>query len=354
VNLTLVPPVRLIVRAPLSYVEAARAAGGYEGQKALLADVAARLGGAGISASLSPPIQDPTDPTRFAIVVRPARLIAPGIIDNALTIETVEPVREPLPPVSPNDPVVRAWRDRLDEGLSTDEVWAVGRALAVEDNPRHLAGFGWSFEPWFAGASSVLAAQARRVQGEPPLRMPHAMSPPTGEMIAAMRAAVCACAEREALPADVLLGEVRRAACVLTSEPERMAEGAPPEVVQLAQATIVLQRGSLVERGLLGFHRGPLGCPQDVIVDPRLLAIASPIRYEESGSALQLAMAAAKPGSSRVWNANRVGSRFEALDGPPKDEEDRLDQMRARIGIERALKALERGRWVRWYRKQAL
>ena len=139
---------RVVLRVPLRYVHGVRRAHGDLGQKMLLRDVEERLESSGFVGTVAI-LQDPTDNTRFTAI---ARYLGP-VSRPAIEIVSAEEVEEP-PEESP-----RTNPGVLDVGLTADEVQVVRRALAKEENPRHLYGLASSMEPFFPLAASLVRAK---------------------------------------------------------------------------------------------------------------------------------------------------------------------------------------------------
>lgn len=145
-------PVRVAVRVPTGHAESVRRAFGKAGQRVLLEDIRARTRALGLD-DVRAVTQDPTDGSIFRAVARTSgRTPAPNVGAELVHAERVE--EPPIPASYPNQP--RA----LDPGLTPDEVFTVRRALATEHNPRHLAGFASTFEPFFPIAASLLRGKA--------------------------------------------------------------------------------------------------------------------------------------------------------------------------------------------------
>lgn len=141
------------------------------------------------------------------------------------------------------------------------------------------------------------------------------------------------------MPADVLRDEVRRAAWKICDEPHCL-EGEPPDLLYFPVEIVTLGRCLVREAG-----RGVW------IVSPEDMALACPPDGREgfvSPSALQLALATQKPQHARVWNESKVAEIASALAEDPSTSPNVL---RARNQLERAERALERRRWIEWYRR---
>jgi hypothetical protein len=302
-------------------------------QSALIADVTARLARAG-AGDVRLVIQDPTDPARASALV--SRV--PTAADPAFRVVSFERVAD-VRLASASSPEASSWLPRLDRGLTPAEAIAVGRALERETNPRHLAGFAGTFEPHFPVAASLLRSRAFEV--EPGGYARHAANHRDvvvgQDAILRMRVGAIASLGEIGLPVDVGLGEVRRLACrfVATGETLAPVQGTPIAISGLAAACIRPSRA--------GWR----------LVDKGAIEAASPSPADAgyvSPAALQLAMAAAKPGSARVWNASAVPATFAGLDARVSGPE-RVDQLRAKLAVEKADKTLQRQRWVRWYER---
>ena len=143
-----------------------------------------------------------------------------------------------------------------------------------------------------------------------------------------------------AIPTEVVQDEVRRAVWTICSEPETL-EGEPETLLFYPPEIVALARCLVREVGWGVW-----------IVDPTSLALALPPTGREgfvSPSALQLSLATQKPHASRVWNISKVREKMSALEA----EGASADALRARNQLERADRAIERRRWIEWYRRAA-
>ena len=141
-------------------------------------------------------------------------------------------------------------------------------------------------------------------------------------------------------PREVLQDEVRRAVWTICSEPETL-EGEPGTLLFFPPEIVALARCLVREVGWGVW-----------IADPRSLEIALPPTGREgfvSPSALQLSLATQKPHSARVWNISKVREKLSALEA----EGASPDALRAQNQLERADRAIERRRWIEWYRRAA-
>ena len=92
------------------------------------------------------------------------------------------------------------------------------------------------------------------------------------------------------------------------------------------------------------------------IVDPdKLRAICPPDEKQGfvSPSALQLALALSKPKHAQVVNTPVVFLRNAILQGDrPRDAAtSQVDLLKAQVQMDRATRAIERRRWMEWYRR---
>ena len=316
--------IRLVFVAPAYYAAFMRRRGG---QRALVADVATRAERMG-AGRVRLVLQDPTDEARFTVL---AERVPTGR-DSVLSLERSEDVDEP-PALDPaEDREAQFWASELDPGLLPAEALAVGRALEGETNPRHLGGFGSTFAPHFPVAAVRLSSRADaldRAISPSSLRSAPAFGAHDVERLtfgAALRA------DALGIPRDVAAGEVRRVAIAeALGEP---LEGVPDEIRRLAAACLTTDAHGLPA------------------VDAARIAIASPPTGEEayvSPGALAFAAGRAKPKATGVQRPPVIGSVLDELRAPARSPAERAVRMRARLAIEKAERALERARWVRWY-----
>lgn len=422
--------VRVTVRVPAAHIESVRAANPGRGQRALLDDVARRAAAAGGLRSVRVALQDPTDETRFTVVGEAG---APRQADPLAHVERVRPVRPPPPPLpAPGADAAGA----LDPGLTDDDRAVLHEALAVEDNPRHLAGLATTFEPFYPISSTLLrtksqllesrvrrnrarmidrnrssAARTRTVLID---RFGAAAAPAVDRLIAwthaalpaassaarildsatpaswsdvrrmwrrlladmprewfqrdrlaalalsrsadgpppstppvdlnALRSSLDAYADATGLQRLVVYDEVRRLACRLIEEGHHHAVDSDPRPLDPARFAkvprpILALATALVREVGLGLW---LVCPERA----RILPVTGRER-DVSPSALQMAQAIWKPEMAQVANPGRIKERMEALgrDSSP-------DAIRAKHQMEKAERALERRRWIEWYRRR--
>lgn len=329
---------RLSLALPAGYAQHVEAVFGAGSYAAILRDVEGRLARMGAGTLLFEPMQDPTAPDHWTAVAR----AVPTQGDDVIRVLTVEPLVEPTRPASADHPAAVRLGAQLDPGLSPSELVAVSRALERETNPRHLAGFASTFEPHFPVAASHLRARSILVQGAHGRGVRAEDAPAFGaEHVAQMRFGAVARADNLGIPRDLALGEVKRACCTYVSEGMPLRSplpDLPPEISGLAAAC--------VRPGARGTR----------LVDRGMLIAASPPTGDEgyvSPSALQLALASTKPGMSRVWNQDGALEVHQSLQEPAPTREGRIAQMRAKLALEKAHKTIERGRWIRWYERNA-
>ncbi len=345
---------RVRLKANRSYVEQTSP---YD-QKGLLRDVAARLETMGWGPVLLV-TQDPTDRTSFSVLTRGKGQASGG----ALTLMSLEPVDEPFGQNKLADP-------SPDPGLLTDEVKAIEHALLTETNPRHLTGFAGTFEPHFPVASSLLRAKARLLEareildghttlammceassfaprtrsmwqtlvsekGPRPPRAGLLKSPeinPSEQAHGLMR--VRAYADYEGIPRDLILSEVMRGACFACEKFDEGIKTLPPVVRKLSSSLIKTS-------------------PDCSVVDGKSVRDVCPPRGDEgfiSPSALQLALAEGKPVMSGVRTPGKVPYLLDSI-SRDSDNKD-VQGMRARAMMEKAERAIERRRWIEWYRNK--
>lgn len=319
---------RVHVRVPMAYVDQIRER---FDQRTLLEDVRKRLENLGCRNVLSV-MQDPSDNTCMTALACSSAQGTDGIVRIARSERT-----EDLPR---SFPAIRCDRE-LDPGLSEDERRAVHVALAREDNPRHLEGFATTLDPWFPVAASHLSAKRKALDVyEPPSPYGHPPAIDPHEVTSA-RTRFLAMVQRRRVSLDLAQDEVRRIACFLALEP-------PPEQVRTHLRTSRIPREAL-DLAMTTLRRGDDGYP---VVDAGAMRLACPPTGEEgfvSPSALQLALAAGKPEMSRVRSRDEARGVLRDLE---KGRGDSYATLRAKAAMERAMRALERARWVEWYRKQ--
>lgn len=385
---------RARVRVPEAYVHVFRSSGP-NGQQHLLDDVRSRLGCEEVLSVM----QDPTEITLFSVLVR-------GITtqsDGTVTIEHVEQVEEP--PASTTAPAPDYVS--LDPGLGREDLMLLHCALTREWNPRHVGGVAMTFAPFFPCAASLLQARATLLEGRciandarldnanaqaamqasvPRVRVspgeelaslvrsrtwgrwhaveqafrdlcpttrPWTRSEDVRSAIATARglppeqspdielphavARVAAWYEAHPqMPIEVLRDETRRAAWTLVDEPLE-TRVFPDEVLALARCLV-----------------REIGCGVWIVDPARLESAIPPDGLGREGfvspSALQLALANGKPAHARVWNASRIKTIATALtDGGDTSPNALL----ARNQLERAERAIERRRWIEWYRRSS-
>lgn len=403
------PLYRVIVRVPPEYVSSIRRTFGELGQKTLLKSVRGRVEKMGFRDSLLA-MQDPTDNTLVAVLARRNHGRTQTGLDPYVRIVRTEVVDEPSVEVE------QATKSTLlDPGLGTDEVAAVRYALVREGNPRHLAGFASSFEPYFPCAASLLrtkalllelrATQNRRRLFEACERtssgrnifapktldllqeatpsgwsdvqnvwrglVPQALReplPPTWTIPSAptrtgLYSYLCGCSKTTNTPLVLLKDEAKRAACFDLKKSYEILQGRSSQRPSANPAVEETGSGLVDDLGY-GIK----------IVRPDVLRSILPEDGQEgfvSPSALQLSLSTAKPGYAGVRNASRIGRILDQLqdktDGVPTCDSKtstpaapptpkvlsypEIRILRARSQMERANRAIERRRWITWYER---
>lgn len=291
-------------------------------QQTCEAAVVRELASMGLTARVA--YQDPTWPEAwFAIVQR-----VPGIQATSsarLRIENVVPVSPAPDPVPANDPL-------LDEGLSSQEARAVRCALLRDHDPKRLDGLAETLGEDFPVAQSLVAAKVRRMREAKTLKI-------SGRQLGLL--------PRQGMP-------------IAEAESYRSLPPLPPHLVPAYRSAL----SSIV----LGDGRDTVGCERDVLraalssftsdretLDPaavRHFTASAPGVSPPSNSALQMAFAQLRPGSSGVKDPSmirrRMGeARAAAAAGDPEAKKA-VDQ------LVRASRFLERANWVAWYERAAL
>lgn len=356
---------RVRVRVPLSYVQMVRSVYGEDGQKVLLHDVARCVEGMGFEGTLLT-MQDPTDNELITLITRATggvsrnktgdeRRSSPAIV----RIIQVDEVDEP-PKV---DALYVRNKHVLDSGLSSEEVVTVRQALLEDMNPRHLAGIAHTFEPFFPVTGSLLRAKADLLEMR---KLPDAKENPAldevlrealravwrlsqgttapsvpsgaGSRLLSARTRLQDLALQKKIPLEIVHDEFRRAACMLAQEED--VTRFPPELVSHASLTL---------RNLLVLPDGR----SIKIVDPKRLNFIIPPDERRDGfispSAIQLALATSKPVQSGVFKIAEAPRIYDSLINASTADPRNL---KARSQMERANRALERRRWLEWYRRR--
>ena len=340
---------RAWVRVPLPYVKSIRASYGEAGQKVLLADVRARLLRLGFSETLLA-TQDPTNSEILTVLAR--RGSGPIGTDGVIHFLGSEPVEEPP------KAALAATLPAFDHGLAADETMALEKSILHDQNARHLAGLASTLEPSFPAAASVLRAKSDLIEKR--VLMNEANSrrlverafqrplPDQEKRIASARAAFEADAVRSNIPLPVLRDGVRRAAIALLDDKNDPLQGHPASVQNLARVLVT----DHVEFSVDGKRTDHL-----TLILPKAIALGLPPNEDDgfiSPSALQLALAQQKPEWSKVSSAGKVQSVIDTIEKQAKVQSKSFrDILRARNQIERAVKGIDRRRWVEWYRRQS-
>ena len=341
---------RLLVRVPLPYVEKVRTKYAPRGQKTLLADIKDRLRLSGFAPLLV--TQDPTDNSLLAAIARKpdsSPSSAPIQRDPIVRVIKQEPVDEPL--VSTALGQVKQDRPRGDNGLSEEEAQVVHYALMNERNPRHLEGLASSLEPFFPISASLLRAKGllienRKVMDEGATKKfleSACKKSDTNPDVIAKKQAFETFAQSSGSPIEVLRDEVKRAALKMAEE-ANVPSAKPPPILQHAPAP-VLELARTIVRQVPDNTNLAMICPD-------ALKVSLPPKATDgfiSPSAMQLALAASKPDWSGVSSKDKLDAVMQSLKGKPGMNPQ--DLMKARNQMERAAKAIERRRWIEWYKR---
>lgn len=394
---------RFTIRVPLSYVKQVRAQYGEMGQKALLANVKARAARSLGLSDVKTTIQDPTNNELFTIVARPI----PGqgrMPDQVITLVKTEIVEEP--PTLAKSPNLS-----LEPGLSPDEAFAVRFALLSEDNPRHLAGFASTFEPYFPITASLLrtksfllecraiknrtrlwesnqqvARNLERKFGQSVLKpcrnnlfqelhsYTHRYCP-AWQDIAQNWNSLC-----RILPqaewykwSDAIRSQYSIDNLYRQLENWSLKSRIPMDTLKLgikrAICLFIDEPSLMFSAPATDYDRQRLAkLPPQVINIAKSMLVENgigvwtidlnkylrlfPVDPKEgfvSPSALQLVLASQKPGWSGVKRTDKIRGIFDDLNAPYNDQG--LNALKARDQIERANRAIERRRWVNWYHR---
>jgi hypothetical protein len=227
--------------------------------------------------------------------------------------------------------MTRTWRDRLDEGLLPEEIYAVGRAIEIETDPERLKDLGGSFDPFYPVAVSVLAAQARVLRGAPALSKRKPTKPPNARLARDL----ALYARASGIPTDLLAADVKRLACFYcTSEPpwelERALPSVPAQVAEIALACLDIVDGHrLVSRAAMRNLSPPK--VEDRYLDPEAVQIVL-----TDGQVPETV-------STRIPRLQRI------LQSTADTQEARIEQLRAKLAIEKARQALRRQKIVETY-----
>ena len=349
---------RVVVRVPDLYVERFRLTHAERTQPALLADIEGRLlrlatNGSGRVLTI---IQDTTGPlgqTLFTAIGEWQRPPTALMRDDVLQIVRVEQVEAP-PPALTREGTQIPW----DSGLLPDEITMVENALLTERNPRHLHGIAHVLEPYFPAAASILDAKGDLVEQKVLMDRSAAreleraitdyrLTPQEVARIKHERERLAAYLSYALVPEMVAREEVKRGASSLI-DPNGKPAATFPAGMPLA---------SLLPR-TIAFQGRKLS-----IICPYALAEALPPSPEDGAlneTAVQLALGAQKPQMSMIAVENQIPGRLRLIEGtaPVRIDVGRplsiLERkvLRARANLERARQAIERRRWVDWYRRR--
>lgn len=320
---------RVHVHVPESHTRRVRSVFGERGQKALLADVRARLTKLGFQ----PPLLTTQDPTRidhFTALARGTGRLRKT--DGVASVRSFERVEEPPRAVVGALP--------LDHGLRPDEAEIVNHALLRERNPRHLGGLASTLEPWFPASASLLRAKAEQIERRVAMTpertkalLMQVFKMPLAEGLAEARAAFEADVARLKLP----FGVVR----------EQMKQAVTKRVLGEAGTFVTPSVRRFAEKVVQDIP----GLRDIRVVTPQAAAVAFPPHEEDgfvSPSALQLALALQKPEWSGVREQGRIPKAVAEIQNPKVS----VQGLKARSQLERATKAIDRRRWIEWYRRR--
>jgi hypothetical protein len=347
---------RTIVRSTPAYVQRFRASNPERTQPALLADVESRLTRLGAQNVLTV-MQDPTSETQFTVISqwRGAAPAAgsPPLKDDVLQVASMQPVEAPPAALTKQGTKI-PW----DSGLLPDEVTMCENALLTERNPRHLHGIAATMEPYFPAAASILDAKGDLVEKKVLMDrsasreleravVQCAMSPAQLTRIHQERDKLFAFCQRAQIPEMVAREHVKRHASMLI-DPNARPDNAFPAGMALA---------SLLPR-TIQFQGRPMR-----IVCPFALREALPPDVEDGAlneTAVQLALGSQKPKMAMIASEQQIPGRLKQLTGvgniplnptrPLSVGERKM--LRAHANMERAKQAIERRRWVDWYRRR--
>lgn len=344
---------RLVVRAAPFYIAQVRktheARGGEQrpgdtSQKLLLRDVQHRTRQMGFGETLLA-MQDPTDNSTFTVLARakPSSIVQP---DPALQITSSELVEEPPPAFDPKNTLL------LDDGLTAGEGWTIKRALLFDRNPRHLNGLARSLEPWFPVSATLLRMKAAIIEQRAVMTPQRAAlllraameKTPDLSIVHQARARFETWAKTQGRPLEVLRDDVRRAIVQLIGlmDPDVQPRAFPLPITQLARSVLV--------EGVAGGRAFRFPSPQAV----RSALPPDGTEGFVSPSALQLMLAQQKPAWSGIQKQDRIATRLrtmrpEAMRGLAPNEQATL--LKAQAQMERAEQAIQRRRWVEWFRR---
>ena len=157
------------------------------------------------------------------------------------------------------------------------------------------------------------------------------------------------------VPIDLLRNDVRRAACLMIQHPEYVLQDRRSEAAPLDLDHEQLRRFSPVVLDLAKQIVREIALGVWIVGPEKLRSICPPDEKQGfvSPSALQLALALNKPKHAQVVDPPKVFLRNAILQGEsPRDiATSRVDLLKAQAQMDRATRAIERRRWVEWYRR---
>ena len=162
-------------------------------------------------------------------------------------------------------------------------------------------------------------------------------------------------AQKSSVPIDLLRDDVRRAACLMIQHPEYVLQDRRSEAAPLDLEHEQLQRFSPVVLDLARQVVSEIALGVWIVDPDKLRQICPPDEKQGfvSPSALQLALALSKPKHAQVIDASQALLRNAVLQGErPRDAATTpVDLLKAQAQMDRATRAIERRRWVEWYRR---
>lgn len=353
---------RLLVRVPQGVTGAWRQDLG--SQRAMLSRVGQHVAAMGYNSPLLV-TQDPSENGYFTVLARrnTASRLSQRPLNAANTVSMsiagTEAVEEPGRATEEETKAAA-----FDPGLTPQEAWAVKQAYLYNQNPRHLTGFASALEPFYPVSASLLRAKAQLMEERVPMDAYHALkflesalTPMPANAATQVHAYnFKTYANSGTVPRQIARDELKRAVTDLVDEPHNSLQGYPQEIQNLARCLV---RFAPIHPEGLGpwttrHNLAGMGdaTPGVWVVDQAALERAMPYEEEDSfvsPSALQMILALQKPVWSKVNDKTRLQEVFAALapdSGAPND-----DKIKTRNQLERALRAIERQRWVGWYQR---
>lgn len=155
-------------------------------------------------------------------------------------------------------------------------------------------------------------------------------------------------AQRVGLTPAQLQEQLKQAVCLLVQDTANvLRERGTEEAHKAVQDTLKNIHPVVVQAAQHAIREVGLGI---FAIDPDVWKSICPVTGKEGdvpNSALQLAMGMGKPEMSRVANPDAIGRHLDVIRGSKSP-----DAQVARLQVMKAEKALDRGRWVNWYRQK--